>query len=127
MTTAARKPMSPWLAALIGILVLFVLTGLLSPDAHAGIIALAILIATAIGAYAAARLSRRTWPGWVVGAAGLLSAIGYLYLQSVESGSAASASPGLAFRQTAVPLWLMASLLGSPLLGARLGIGAATR
>ena len=121
MTESA--PMRPWLAGLIGIVILFVVTGLVGLGAHPGIVAALALIGTGAGAYVATRLSRAATPAWAVGAAGLLGSIGYLFLHGIHPGQVPNWLAG--FSPNAVPLWLMASLLGAPLLGARLGIGAA--
>lgn len=119
MTDVRDAPLKPWLAALIGVAIFFLLAAVLDTfggggrnlDVGGAVQALVLVIATGVGAYAAARLSGRETPAWFVAAAGLVGAIAYLYLRIIENDPA--------------PLWLAASLLGSPLIGTRLGAGAA--
>lgn len=117
MTPPHSAPLKPWLAALIGVIIQVVLSAIFDqlgvrgdPHVLGGVQALVLLISTAAGAIAAARLSDRATPPWVVGAVGLLAAIAYLYIE-MRSG-------------TPAPLWVVASTLGAPLLGARIGEGA---
>lgn len=122
MTDAAAAPkrMNVWLAGLLGIVVVLLLTGFLGAAAHPGVVATVLLIATAAGAFLAARLSGRRGPAWATAAFGLL--FGVLYLTAHHAGPGflppeyANSLPDLD-----IPLWLTASVLGAPLLGGRIG------
>lgn len=113
-TNARDRPLRPWLAALIGVAAQVVFSAILDqfggdrdPNARGGTQALVLLLSTGLGAIAAARLSKRTTPAWIVGAVGLAAAVAYLFIE-LQGGRA-------------VPLWVAVSTLGAPLLGARAG------
>lgn len=124
--TDAKKPMSPWLATLLGLIAFLLLSNLVGTTAHPGIFALALLIATAAGGYLASRLSRRRTPAWIVAALGLLVAISYVVVHGVDP-ALLPVWFGQQFQQRVLPLWLAASVLGSPLLGGRIGEAGAGR
>ncbi len=126
MTQADTKRMNHWLAGLIGIAVVLVLTSFLGASAHPGIVALVLLAATAAGGFLAARLSGRPGPAWGAAAFGLLLAVAYLVTHSVDARMLPPAYADV-IRRIDIPLWLAASLLGSPLLGGRIGEAGARR
>lgn len=124
-TAPPRKGMNPWLAGLLGVVIVMLLTSFLDWVAHPGIVALALLIATAVGGFVAARLSGRPGPAWGTALFSLLTAIAYLFVHDADPAMLPAGFA--AARQIDVPLWLAASVLGSPLLGARLGEAGARR
>lgn len=125
-TKVSARRMNPWLATLAGIIIVLVLTSFLGAGAHPGIVALALLIATAAGGYTAAMLSGRREPAWATAAFALLVAVSYIWSHQLDPTTLPADLAG-SLRQRDVPLWLMASVLGSPLLGGRIGEAGAAR